>query len=48
MTVAQYGILKGIKHLALDNGVMCVQLLTSPQQTKYGSLDCLTKGLYGS
>ena len=45
--IAHNGLHKGIKQLALDNGVMYVQLLTLPQQTKHSSLGCLTKGLYG-
>ena len=45
--VAQYGLHKGIKQLALDNGVMYLQLLTSSHQAKHGCLGCLTEGLYG-
>lgn len=45
--IAPNGLHRAVQRLALESGVMYVQLLTLSQQAKHGSLGCLTEGLYG-
>ena len=43
--IAQYGLDKGVKQSAPDNGVMKVQLLASAVQAKYSACGSFAEGL---